>query len=662
MSQDRLLQEAQLIGENFSFWATGEDFRHLFGYVYETPDVNYQVDIKFSPDFPQEPPQLIYSDIVTSLLGGTTQLDALASWTPESRVVDVLLELRLRLQEALTQPKSEAPSPLPAKPVPAPTQPEGSPATSVGSDAAEGGTAPPPESEPGTGSPTGQASTASAGEPPGAGAEGQPGEPAATNAGGESGSSGEYVTPDLSQYPDDGSWTPPPDTGGLETWTEEELSASQGQPQMFTYDTSADQPGQGGTAPSPSSPGAGASPGGGASAGTVDSSTGTSTSEPDAPPAEASVAVTEQQAKIQQWFAVDTVSPGVIQVYMTIPTGQTYLIGVDFRAYPEKPALKLPAGVAHVIGDPEQTLESLANWTPGSNPSVLVMLQQLETRLFSLQDMEMEERLVQGEFDAHGVPDTVGVLEINLITLGFKKFSLEVDLSPYPNRPQFEYSPELKEFLGTAITEIKAYQGWRNGETHTVDVLRELQWLVEKNSRLDLELQLLKSGIKDVEFEPAANTVTVKLAGSMKTKDLTFEFQVRLPGDYPSSPPSIDLLTDLEAQPEIAKKIEASMKNFATSWNTFSYLIDLFNKVSKMIFEVSVVTCILCHKIECPTCGKKLAAPSDEETCMTQCPHCERVYHAHCWKQTIASFGKCGFCMRPPPPGFDPDPDGGTAY
>ena len=42
----------------------------------------------------------------------------------------------------------------------------------------------------------------------------------------------------------------------------------------------------------------------------------------------------------------------------------------------------------------------------------------------------------------------------------------------------------------------------------------------------------------------------------------------------------------------------------------------------------------------------------EKSKCM--CPSCERLYHKHCWDQTILSFGKCGFCLRPPPPHLRP--------
>ncbi|NMC08658.1 MAG: hypothetical protein GYA24_25840 [Candidatus Lokiarchaeota archaeon] len=136
----------------------------------------------------------------------------------------------------------------------------------------------------------------------------------------------------------------------------------------------------------------------------------------------------------------------------------------------------------------------------------------------------------------------------------------------------------------------------------------------------------------------------------MKTQEVTFDFKAKLPENYPMSPPTIELLSEL-AEESMEEKMKASLKTLLTNWNpNASYLIDAFNALSKAIFEVSVISCIICHKIPCVTCGNVLDSPDPNvETCKAECPYCNRVYHKHCWDQTIASFGKCGFCLRPPP-------------
>ena len=114
--------------------------------------------------------------------------------------------------------------------------------------------------------------------------------------------------------------------------------------------------------------------------------------------------------------------------------------------------------------------------------------------------------------------------------------------------------------------------------------------------------------------------------------------------------PEIKVLNEfeIETHEKIKSDLESSFKDFFDEWTPYSYLVDLFNLISEKIFEVSVVACVICHKIECPTCSVRIAGHG--ESCHVECPHCERAYHKHCWEQTIKSFGKCGFCLKPPPP------------
>ena len=156
---------------------------------------------------------------------------------------------------------------------------------------------------------------------------------------------------------------------------------------------------------------------------------------------------------------------------------------------------------------------------------------------------------------------------------------------------------------------------------------------------------MLKDHYRDIKYDPIAATLNVEMKGKMKTEDITFEFQINLPVEYPMKIPEIKVLNEfeLEAHEKIKKDLHTSFDDFFNEWTPFSYLIDLFNLISKKIFEVSVVSCVICHKLECPICSKKIAG---EDNCHAECPHCNRAYHQHCWEQTIKSFGKCGFCLR----------------
>ena len=222
---------------------------------------------------------------------------------------------------------------------------------------------------------------------------------------------------------------------------------------------------------------------------------------------------------------------------------------------------------------------------------------------------------------------------------------MKIDLEPYPAPPNINLSPDLEQIVNIPIIDLNSYKNWVEKETEPVEVVREISWLVDKNSRINFEIDLLKDHYKNIKFDHSTSILNVEMKGKMKTEDLTFDFQIDLPIDYPMKMPEVKVVNEfeLEVHEKIKKDLHASFDDFFNEWTPFSYLIDLFNLISKKIFEVSVVSCVICHKIECPSCTKKIAG---DEYCHAECPHCNRAYHSHCWDQTIKSFGKCGFCLR----------------
>ncbi|MBY8982571.1 MAG: hypothetical protein KGD57_06465, partial [Candidatus Lokiarchaeota archaeon] len=166
-------------------------------------------------------------------------------------------------------------------------------------------------------------------------------------------------------------------------------------------------------------------------------------------------------------------------------------------------------------------------------------------------------------------------------------------------------------------------------------------------------IDLLGEHYNNINYDPLSNTINVDMKGKMKSEDLTFEFKIELPKDYPMRIPKITVLNEfeLETHEKIKNDLNTSFKDFYDDWTPNHYLVDLFNLILKKIFEVSVVACVICHKIDCPACKVRIAG-ADEGSCHIECPYCERPYHKHCWDQTIKSFGKCGFCLKTPPPSF----------
>ncbi len=583
MDKQRILKEAQKIAAKFSFWMVSGNISHLFGYVYETSEGKYELEIKFDDDFPHIPPDLVYHKEIKELLGDF-QLEALNNWTINSSVVDIIIELNAKIQQTLVKPEKEVPLP--------------STHLSEVSEVVEASEqVKAPEMESKTENKTEKE---------------------------------EYLTPDLNAYPPDFEY-------------EQFLTPSEIEEDILPNN----EPQEDSFVPEPPK------------SDNVSSQETPELTQPElfADHEQTSVALNTEIGLIQQEYAYDqkTQQKGDLNVYLTITLTKTFIIHINFNNYPEKPLVNVPEEAHNLTGDVYQTLDVLKNWNISNPPHIVDILHELENKLYFIKDIEQESKKILGEYQCDLVADEMTKLQIHLVTYGFKEYLLDVNLEFYPKPPTIDFSSQLQQIISTPIAELKSINNWVEGESEPVEVIRELAWLVDKNSRINFEIELLKEHYKKIEYDSSTSTLRMDMKGKMKTQDLTFEFQIDLPIDYPMKVPSIKILNefDLEMHEKIKSDLQSSFKNFFEDWSPFSYLVDLFNGISKKIFEISVVSCVICHKIDCPTCSLKIAGP-DKETCHTDCPYCERSYHKHCWEQTIKSFGKCGFCLKVPPPSLMP--------
>jgi len=543
MDRQRILKEAQKIAAKFSFWMVSGNITHLYGYVHEISETKYELEIKFDDDFPTSPPKFLYHDEIKKLLGDF-QLTSVLNWTVESQVVDILQELKNKIQETLEKDKGETTT----KEI--------------------------KEEE-------------------------------------------EYITPDLNAYPPDIEveyFTPSFSNNQFFYEETPDLSSSQIDNQEITKDFK------------------------------VDSEIPEHIIEE---PEHMNLTLTTELGLIQEIYAYDQrgTTTADIDIYLTITLAKTFIISIDFSNYPEKPKVSFPEEVLKLLGDPNRALDTIKSWNVKKPLHVVDILHELEKKLYFIKDIEIQSKKISGEYQSDVFTDNLSSLKVHLLTYGFSEYILEIDLSPYPKPPLISLSPELEHIINVPITKLNAYKNWREEKSEPVEIVREISWLVDKNSRINFEIDLLKDHYKNINYNPITATLNVDMKGKMKTQDLTFEFEIILPNEYPMKKPDIKVLNEfeLEAHEKIKNDLYSSFNDFFNQWNPFSYLIDLFNLISKKIFEVSVVSCVICHKIECPSCSKKIAG---EDDCHAECPHCNRVYHRHCWEQTIQSFGKCGFCLR----------------
>jgi len=352
---------------------------------------------------------------------------------------------------------------------------------------------------------------------------------------------------------------------------------------------------------------------------------------------------------IQQYYTYDQKgsNPADINVYMTITISKTFIIGINFKDYPKKPIFSFPDDVKSILGDPNKSFKSIKKWSAKKPPHIIDILQELESKLFFIKDIELESKKITGEYKCDIDSDSLTKLKVHLLTYGFKEFLIDIDLGSYPKPPEISFSSELQKIIQVPITSLTSYKNWKEQESEPIEIIREISWLVDKNSRINFEIDLLKKSYDKIIYEPKTEVLLIDMKGKMKTQDLIFKFKIELPQEFPMKVPEITVLNEfeLETHTKIKQDLQESFKDFFNKWTPYSYLFDLFNLISEKIFEVSATVCVICHLIECPSCSKKIIGT---DSCHIDCPHCDRSYHSHCWEQTINQFGKCGFCLRVP--------------
>ncbi|MHA1799391.1 MAG: hypothetical protein ACTSVY_13170 [Candidatus Helarchaeota archaeon] len=356
-----------------------------------------------------------------------------------------------------------------------------------------------------------------------------------------------------------------------------------------------------------------------------------------------------------------------VRIYISVSVELNFIIGIDYSLYPKKPLLTIQDELKQIL-DPE-TLDSMKNWKENGSSHVVDIVRELEAKLVSASKKKLQARLIIGEFKANQVDENH--VSVDIVTFGLREFRLDVYMDTLPNPPKIELSNELKAIIPD-VNQLNSIKTWDFSVMSINDILREIQWEVDKKARIQFELDLLYS-LERVEYKELERKIFIDMKGQMKTADVTFKFEVILPEDYPQTKPTIKLLSEV-TDDKVAKQMESAMKILDT-WSSFTYLVDVFDAISKSILKASIATCIICHKMECPTCGKPLVkveadspqgtldaaspppTPQPESTggqqegddvCMTECPHCKKPYHQHCWDQNIQAIKKCAFCMREP--------------
>ena len=421
MDKERILKEAQRIAKEFSFWMVSGNIAHLYGHVYETPEKKYELEIKFDETFPNKPPKLIFHKEIKELLG-EIHLEKYNQWSPEFKVVVIIKELKLKIQEVVHISKTEIKEEL----SPLDTTEENSNIS---------------DSE-------------------------------------------EYLTPDLNTYPE-------------EFQSEDFITPSDFNNDLYDNDH-----------------------------------TSTTSSENDKIESyqepifddteQLSLELTTELGLIQQEYAYDQKgsSAADINVYITITLSKTFIISINFTNFPEKPLISLPDDVKNILIDPDKALDILKNWNSKNPVHIIDIIRELERKLYFIKEIESQYKNISGEYQCEKITDSLTSVKVHLLTYGFKEYLVAIDLEPYPKPPIIELPSELQHIINVPISELKSLNNWIENESNAVEIIREISWLVDKNSRINFEIDLLKDHYKNMKYDPSTAILLIDRKGQMKTEGI----------------------------------------------------------------------------------------------------------------------------------------------
>nr|MDO8110657.1 hypothetical protein [Candidatus Sigynarchaeota archaeon] len=308
-----------------------------------------------------------------------------------------------------------------------------------------------------------------------------------------------------------------------------------------------------------------------------------------------------------------------------------------------------PVAVGENLFDalPVFTLEPVDEGQP-----VFEIFQSFESYAFNyynaVQGLKDELRMIEGEFVMQLIKDNY--IRITLISFNKQEYHVEVNLERYPNL-QWIFTPDLEKVL-SKVEDFMARYSDAKSKPGMMTVLHDLSWGIDKTNRLAFDYKVLVNNvtesISDLKIDADKKLITGCINGELKTASMRFEFVADFSKGYPEKPPEIALSPFGDVDQSVLDKLETFISESGATWSNTSFFIDLLNQIHMAIFKSSIVTCVLCHKLFCPTCDESLYLPKGKQgkTCFVECANCHRPYHKHCFEKTIQTIGKCAVCMQ----------------
>ncbi len=356
--------------------------------------------------------------------------------------------------------------------------------------------------------------------------------------------------------------------------------------------------------------------------------------------------------QLTAFFQIEELDNYEFIIYLAAGPEHLYTIPFSLANFPDRPDIKWPQEVYDEIGDPAKFIKQLRAWDSGYPPQVYEVFQAFESYAFNyynaVGELKNELRDIEGEYASQLVRDNY--IRITLFSFNKSEHHVEINLERYPDI-EWVFTPDMEQMLGP-VGEFMARYAQRAEKPKIIAVLRDISWEIDKITRLSFDYKVLVNNVTEaissLSLDPEKKTISGAISGELKTASIRFDFIADFSKGYPEHPPEINLSPAGEVDPEVIGKLEALISESGTTWSLSSFFIDLLNQIHIAIFKSSIITCVICHKLFCPSCDEPMFLPKGSigKTCYVECSNCHRPYHKHCFENTIQSVGKCAVCMQ----------------
>lgn len=356
--------------------------------------------------------------------------------------------------------------------------------------------------------------------------------------------------------------------------------------------------------------------------------------------------------QLENYFQIDEKGGDQFIIYLAAGTEHLYVIDFSLANYPQVPEIKWPQEIYDEIGDPKRFIKQLRDWDPAYPSPIFEIFQAFESYTFNyynaVQGLKDELRMIEGEFVMQLLKDNY--IRVTLISFNKLEYNVELDLERYPD-VKWIFAPETIKQIGNAEDFMARYTKAKKAPT-LLDILHDISWAIDKNNRLAFDYKVLVNNvteaITDLKIDQQKRLITGTINGELKTAAVKFEFIADFSKGYPEKPPEIALTPVGDIDADVLAKLETFVAESGATWSNTSFFLDLLNQIHMAIFKSSIVTCVLCHKLFCPSCDEALFLPKGAKgkTCFVECANCHRPYHKHCFEKVISSIGKCSVCMQ----------------